>query len=174
MAFRSTFPEENYSTRHSGGGYLMTWVGGFSSSGKFKLQFVSGRIKAADYVKMLKDLSLAQKGSRLFGEEWIFQKDNAAIHDASKRNKYLLEQKIRLLDHPACFSDLNPIDNLWGLIIANVYEGGRQYSAISKLKNAILDAWKKYLRFNFKNQLIVCLAEFLKLSKLTVDLQNIK
>ncbi len=57
-----------------------------------KLQFVSGRQKAADYVKMLNDLSLAQEGRRLCGEEWIFQQDNAAIHNASITKKYLLEQ----------------------------------------------------------------------------------
>ena len=49
-----------------------------------------------------------------------------------------------------------------------------KYSAIFELKNAILDAWEKYLRFNFRNYLTVCLAEFLRLSKLKVDLQNIK
>ena len=47
--------------------------------------------------------------------------------------KYLLEQKIRLLDHPASSPDLNPIENLWGLIVAKVYQGGQQYLAISEL-----------------------------------------
>ena len=27
--------------------------------------------------------------------------------------KYLLEQKIRLLEHSVCFPDLNPIENLY-------------------------------------------------------------
>ena len=53
-------------------------------------------------MKMLNDLSLAQEGCRLCGEEWIFQQDNATIHNAYKMNKYLLEQKIRLLGHLAC------------------------------------------------------------------------
>ena len=57
---------------------------------------------------MLNDLSLAQKGHRLCGEEWIFRLDNAAIHNTSITKKYLLEQKIRLLDHAACSPDLNP------------------------------------------------------------------
>ena len=39
------FLEENYSTRHSRGGYLMVGGGIFSYSGKLKLQFVSGRQK---------------------------------------------------------------------------------------------------------------------------------
>ena len=93
-------------------------------------------------MKMLDNLSLAQERRRLCGEEWIFQQNNAAIPNASITNKYFLEQKIRLLDHLACSPDLNPIENLWALIDAKVYAGGRQYSAISGLKNAILDAWK--------------------------------
>ena len=64
----------------------------FSSSGKFKLQFFCSWQKAADYVKKLNDLSLAQEGCLLCGEEWIFQQDNAAIHNASVIKKYLLEQ----------------------------------------------------------------------------------
>ena len=32
-----SFPDENFSTRHSGGGSLMIWGGGFSSSRKLKL-----------------------------------------------------------------------------------------------------------------------------------------
>ena len=129
MAFRSTgtqknFPEENYSTRHFGGGSLMKGGGAFSSSGKLKLQFFSGWQKAADYMKMLNDLSLVQEGRHLCAEEWIFQQDNAAIHNASITKKYLLEQKIRLLDYPMFSPDLNPIENLWGLIVAKVYEGG--------------------------------------------------
>ena len=53
----------------------LLWCGeAFSSSGKLKLQFVSGQQKAANYVKMLNDLSLVQEGHRLCGEEWIFSK----------------------------------------------------------------------------------------------------
>ena len=39
----------------------MIWEGVFSSSGKLKLQIVSGRQKAANYMKMLNSLSLAQE-----------------------------------------------------------------------------------------------------------------
>ena len=85
---------------------------------------------------MLNDLSIKQERCRLCREECFFQQDNAAIRNASITKKYLLEQKIRLLDYPACCPDLNHIENLWGLIVAKVYEGGRQYSAISKLENA--------------------------------------
>ena len=100
---------------------------------------------------MLNDLSLTQEERRLCGEEWIFQQDNAAIHNASITKMYLLEQKIRLLDHPACSPELNTIENLRGLFVSKVYEGVRQYSAISVLKNSLIDEWENYLRFNFRN-----------------------
>ena len=57
-------------------------------------------------MKMLNDLSLAEERN-LCGEEWIFHLDNAAIHKASITKKFD------------------------GLIVAKVYEGGRQHSAIS-------------------------------------------
>ena len=136
------FPEENYSTRHSGGGSLMICRGDFSSSRKLKLQFVSGQQKAADYVKMQKDLFLAQEEHRLCEEELIVQQDNAASHNASITKKYLLEQKIKLPGNPACSPDLNPIEKLSWLIVAKVYEGDQQNSAISELKNNVRRMWK--------------------------------
>ena len=83
---------------------------------------------------MLNDLSLTQEEHCLGGKEWIFQPDNAAIHIASITKKYLLEQKIRLLDNPVCSSDDNPIENFWGLSVVKIYEGDLQYSAISEPK----------------------------------------
>ena len=79
-----------------------------------------------------------KKGIIYVEKDGFFQQDNAAIPNASITKKYLLEKKF--LDHPACSPDLNPIENLWGLIVANVYEEVRQYSAISEHKNVILDA----------------------------------
>ena len=72
---------------------------------------------------------------------------------------------MRLLDIPACSPDKNPLENWRELIVPKVYEGGRQYSAISEYKNTIIDAWEKYLRFNFRNQLKVCIMKLFRLSK---------
>ena len=50
------------------------WVGVFSSSEKLKLQFISGRQNAADYLKMLNDLSLAQEGVVFMEKNEFFSK----------------------------------------------------------------------------------------------------
>ena len=112
MAFRSTGTQNTFQKRITQRGIVeedLLWSGEPSHIQE-NLNY-RGWQKAADYVNMLNDLSLRQEGCRLCGEEWIFQQDNAAIHNASIRKKYLLEQKIRLL-HPVCSPDLNPIENL--------------------------------------------------------------
>ena len=94
MAFRSTGTQKIFQKRITQQSIVeedLLWGGGtLSSSGKLKQQLFRGQQKAVDYVKMLNDLSLAQEGHHLCGEEWIFQQDNAAIHNASITKKYLL------------------------------------------------------------------------------------
>ena len=82
---------------------------------------------------MLNDLSFAQEGRRLCGEEWIFHQGNAAIHNASMTKNYLLEPQVRILNRPAGSPDFNPIEKVLEFIAAKVYEGRRQYAAISEL-----------------------------------------
>ena len=50
-------------------------------------------------------------------------------------------ENISLLDHPPCSPDLNPIENLWGLLVSKVYARGKQYSNAECLKKEILLQW---------------------------------
>ena len=97
-------------------------------------------VVAKKQLTMSNDLSLVQEERRLCEEECICQPDNIVINNASIIKKYWLEQKVRLLHHLVCSWDNDHIENVWGLIVANVYEEGPQYSVISELKNVILDA----------------------------------
>ena len=50
---------------------------------------------------------------------------------------------LNLLDWSARSPDLNPIENLWGLLAGEVYKKCTQYQCTQDLVVAIKDAWEK-------------------------------
>ena len=72
---------EMFSMRHSGGASITVW-GAFSYKGIMQLQVVQVRQTAAGYVQMLQKSAIGTEDPRLYGDEWHFQQDNAAIQNA--------------------------------------------------------------------------------------------
>jgi hypothetical protein len=54
---------------------------------------------------------------------------------------WLASKNVSLLGWPACSPDLNPIENLWGIIVRHVYANNRQFQSIEELKLAIVEAY---------------------------------
>ena len=63
------FPEENYSTRHSGGQSIMIWAGGILTFRKILTTICQWSTKSSRLCEDDNDLSLAQEGCHLCGEE---------------------------------------------------------------------------------------------------------
>lgn len=133
-------PQYRFS-RNFGGGSLMIW-GAFSMHGKTPLAKISTRMNSAMYLEVLEDC-LIPFSEEFLDEEFIFQQDNAAIHVSRESKAWFEAKKIELLDWPARSPDLNPIENLWGIMARRVYENGRQFATVQELEVAIRNVWRE-------------------------------
>ena len=52
---------------------------------------------------------------------------------------------------PGISPDLNPIENVWGMMVRDVYDNAKQYSSVVELKKAIKSAWDRISARNLKN-----------------------
>lgn len=133
--------KETYFSRQNGGGSVMVW-GGFSSQGKTELAFLVGRQNSIDYQETLTNY-LLPFGEAFHAGSYVFQHDNASIHASKSTQDFLKSCDVSVLDWPALSPDLNPIENVWGMLVRDVYRGGKQYFTVDELKTAILEAWEK-------------------------------
>ena len=67
--------------------------------------------------------------------------DNAPIHKSKETIKFFEQNNVILLNHPPLSPDLNPIENLWGIMANEMYKNGRQYDRISDLKASLIECW---------------------------------
>ena len=68
--------------------------------------------------------------------------DNAPIHVSRSTKAWLRRKNIPLLDWPANSPDLNPMENLWGILVRRIYAENKQYQSVGELKMAIVAAWQ--------------------------------
>ncbi|EFP00390.1 hypothetical protein CRE_01407 [Caenorhabditis remanei] len=131
-----------FSRRNFGGGSLMVW-GAFCNNKAVALKFVTCKMNSVDYQATLQSgiVPFFSRGNRK--KTHIFQQDNAAIHKSGATMNWFATKKIKTLDWPANSPDLNPIENVWGLLARAVYRHGKQFQTVSDLKDTILDEWNK-------------------------------
>ena len=113
------------------------------AGGKSKLAVLEGKQNAVSYIETLGGFLLPILLTNSL-TSMIFQQDNAAIHTAHFTKMWLLLKNIKTMDWPAHSPDLNPIENLWGLLARRVYADGRIFQTTSELKSTILEEWHNF------------------------------
>ena len=118
----------------------MVW-GGFGYGGKTDLVMIEGHLNSDKYQKMLQG-NLIASGSTICGDNWKFQQDNASIHTSKATMGWFKSNRVDVIEWPACSPDMNPIENLWGVLTYRVYGKNKQYESVNDLKMAIINAWE--------------------------------
>jgi transposase len=131
--------QEVFSKRQLGGSSVMVWAG-FGWNGKTPIYFMDGNINSVKYTTMLQDQ--ATPHLPLCAESpVIFQQDNCSVH-TSNLTKHWLNQHFDWDNQwPSKSPDLNPMENLWGILSRKVYPSCKQYRTVNELKVAIEAAW---------------------------------
>lgn len=70
--------------------------------------------------------------------------DNPAIRTSNHLMDWFLEAEMDVMDWQARSTDLNPIENLWGILARGVYCSGLQFVNTAMLKKVLLETWEKF------------------------------
>ena len=132
--------EKLMSRRVHGGASLMVWAA-FCFHGKTQIVMRPCKGDSAVYQRLL-ERHLVPFIRELGGGQWTFQQDGASVHRSASTMDWLKDRNIVVLEWPALSPDLNPIENLWGILVRLVYDQGRrQFNTVKDLEKAVVRSW---------------------------------
>lgn len=77
--------------------------------------------------QLLQDATHLQRSKlKTFTGEWRSEQDNAPVHTAKVMKEYFMSQDA-IINWPARSPDLSPIENLWGMIVREAFQGFRHF-----------------------------------------------
>ncbi len=117
---------------------VMIWAA-MSSAGVGPLCFLKSTVNAAIYQEILEHFMLPS-ADKLYGDaDLIFQQDLAPAHTAKGTKSWFNDHGVTVLDWPANSPDLNPIENLWGIVKRKMRD--TRPNNADELKATVKETW---------------------------------
>lgn len=135
--------ESNIIPNTESGRICVNMWGWISAQGPGELSFIPTRANSVNYVEVLNDVMLPTVRNVYPAEdvsEISFVQDNCPIHRASVvREWFSNHPEIKVIPWPARSPDLNPIENIWGLMVQR-WEA-RDERCTEQLKSHCMELW---------------------------------
>ena len=105
-----------------------------SMNGRVNLHLFINNLNKEEYVQILKDNLKEIK--EIGGKNFIFQWDNDPKHNSKLALEFYKKNKLDRLEWPPYSPDLNPIENIWGIVKqeVNKYDLLKISDVIAKVK----------------------------------------
>ena len=141
---------------------VMVW-GCFTSKGVGRLHLCEGSVNSDAYINILNTRLLPSASDYFSGanlDYWLFQDDNAPCHRSSTVKRWLVQNGVQSIFWPPNSPDLNPIENLWGLMIRQL--GQKSFTTKQELIAGILNIWNHSISAETCSKLIDSMPERLE------------
>jgi transposase len=79
--------------------------------------------------------------NRMLGGRWRLQQDNDPKHTSRLATEFVKENIPMVMDWPSNSPDLNPIENLWGIVKNNVER--RMPKNLGELESFMVEEWNR-------------------------------
>jgi hypothetical protein len=119
---------------------VMVW-GAVSSEGLLALERTTPKMSGDDYLKMVTGPPLDKIRSKC-GPHPIFIQDNASTHKKLSTVEGLKDSGMEVPEWPALSPDLNPMENVWSLIVKRLYPGSSSFESEDELWEGIKSVGK--------------------------------
>ena len=131
-------PRYSKATIKHGGGNVMVWTC-FSASGVGPFVEIQTKMDRFVYRDILAShlLNYAEWEMPL---RWVFQHDNDPKHSSKLVKDWLSANGVQVMDWPPQSPDLNPIENLFGILKRRV--GTRRFKNKQELMNCLKSEWE--------------------------------
>jgi len=101
---------------------------------------VTGTLNSQGYIELLGTHLLPWLAENRLQQHY-FQQDNASCHVSRLSQAFFRDKELKILDWPANSPDLNPIENIWGILKDAVEK--RAPKTLAELEAFAIDEWGK-------------------------------
>lgn len=112
---------------------------------------VEGRFNRHSYINILENVMLPSVSQMYPENNFVFQQDNCPVHTANDVRQWFQNHNIEILPWPAYSPDVNPVENLWGLLVKRIYKRNFRAQNANELWETIHQAWEDL--YENRNQL---------------------